>query len=259
MSSLLKRFEQPLPSWVNEIKTESRAKIRKSKLILACREDREAISIAKKTLMIRFWPFVDVFPKIVGEHKKRIIKRETWRHPFSIRQLGKHCEDIMGDIKRDEENHRKLWLDTSLVLGLTENHLYYPRSYQMDQNPQARFRVQDTIDIVGEKTDSFTALLRLASIEIIAESIGHELIIVFSDLDVIATQKTENGEQEFANLKPSRWFYVHINHGRNAVSHEEMVYRLAFALHGKVPKKKEANRIIQEVVDLFIEAGEMPY
>lgn len=253
MNSLINKFEQNLPEWTDEIKNESHKKIRSSQLILDCREFNRG---AMKTLMIRFYPFVHIFPKIIELQKERILKREKWRHPFSIRQLGGRCGEILSEIGRDEESHRKLWLNTSLALGLSEEDLHVKQFYQ---NPKARFRVQKIIDIVGAKADSSTTLLRFAAIEIIAESISHELIIIFSDLDAEVVKRVENGESEFANLKPSQWFQVHVYHKEGVMSHEELVYRMVFAFDGKTPEKDRANKVIQEIVDLFIEAGKAPY
>lgn len=248
----MKRFEQNLPEWIDEIKEESHKKIRNSQLILDCREFNRG---AMKTLMIRSYPFIHIFPKIIELQKKRILKREKWRHPFSIRQLGGRCGEILSEIGRDEEDHRKLWLDTSLALGLSEEDLHVKQFYQ---NPKARFRVQKIIDIVSAKADSSTTLLRFAAIEIIAESISHELIVVFNELDAEVAKMVENGESKLANLKPSQWFSVHIYHKEGVITHEELTYKLAFAF-GDYPVKEKANNVVQEIVDLFIVAGKPPY
>lgn len=212
----------------------------KSRLILDCREsDKKAMA----TLMIRFWPFVDEFPKIIEKHKELIIKKEKWHYPFSIWRLASCCKEILSERKYDEENHRQLWLNTSLALGLSEDHLYYPWSFQNDQNPQVIFRVLDIIDIVGKKSNSSTILLRLAAIKIIAESISHELLVVFNDFGREATEL----------------FRIHISHKEGAISLEELAYRLAFAFDEKALDKERINKIIQDVVDLFVEVGEKSY
>lgn len=252
MNSLIKRFEQNLPEWTDEIKEESHKKIRSSQLILDCRESNRG---AMKTLMIRCYPFIHIFPKIIDTQKKRILKRERWRHPFTIWRLGNRCNEILSEIRRDEENHRKLWLDASLALGLSEEDLHEKQFYQ---NSKARFYVQKTIDVVGAKADSSTTLLRFAAIEIIAESISHELIVVFSDLDAEVVKRIENGESKLANLKPSQWFRVHIYHKEGVITHEELTYKLAFAF-GDYRVKEKANNVIQEIIDLFIAAGKAPY
>jgi hypothetical protein len=215
----------------------------RSLLIINCREsDKKAM----ETLMIRFWPFVDVFPEIIKNHWLGIFKREFLRHPIHALFLAGTVKKILIEIKEDEQNHKSFWLDTSLMLGLSENDLYGRQHFE---NPNARFRVSDITFKVGERIkifglpSSFISLLRLAAVEIVAESISHDLLVIFNDL----------GE------KASKWFKVHAHHKEGTMSHEELVYRMAFAFDGKAPNKENTNKIIQEVVDLFIKAGEVPY
>lgn len=216
-----------------------------SKLILGCREE-DALKIAKKTLMIRFWPFVDEFPEIIRRHQLRIFFREFLRHPLGSIFLADAMIKILSGIRSDEKDHRSLWLDTSSALGLSETDLYFGNASQNED----WYLVQDLIKKVGENVSIFrnkilpsTSLLRLAAVEIVAESISHELIVVFNDF----------GE------KATAWFKAHIYHKEGVISHEELVYKLAFAFDGKDPDKEKVDTIISEVVDLFVEAGEVPY
>jgi len=244
MSSLTKRFNAPLPEWLFELKQAFFVKIWHSKLMQDCKSgDRKAM----ETLMIRYWPFVDEFPQIIRNHQLRIFAREFLRHPVGTLFLLNNIVKTLGEIKGDEKDHRSLWIDTSSALKISEDGLY---SNQYLMNPDARFLVQDIIDkvgepvnILGDKILSSTALLRLSAVEIVAEGISLYVGHVFKDLD----------------KKAERWFLVHAHHPKGVISHEELVYRMAFALDGKVPEKDEVNKIIGEVVDLFIEAGNMPY
>ena len=243
MSSLIERFNQLLPVWIPDIKTESHKKIMRSRLITDCRKGSKE---AMKVLMIRFWPFVDEFPEFIRKHQLRISAREILRHPINALFLADTISKILGEIKGDEENHRSLWLDTSFTLGLDENDLYLGEDFdglECQEIHDIIDKISESVSIFGSKTPSSIALLRLAAVEIVAESISHELIVVFNDL----------GEEA------SKWFQVHIYHKEGVMSHEELVYRMAFAFDVKLPDKDRVNKVIQEIVDLFIEAGEVPY
>lgn len=259
MSSLIEGFYASLPLWISEIKIESHKKIMRSRLIQHCREGNRA---AMKTLMIRYWPFVDEFPEIIRKHQLRISAREFLRHPFDSFFLIDTVSKILSDIRGDEKDHRSLWVDSALALGLSEDGLY---KMQYFENPKARFKVHDIVNLVGQsvkvfgkEADSFSALLRLSAVEIVAESISRELLIVFSDLDEEEKEKAEKENRE-VKIRPSQWFRAHIYHKEGMMSHEELVYRIAFALGGKDPEREKVNGIIGEVVDLFMEAGEIPY
>lgn len=242
MSSILERFNEPLPWWVYGIKQESFKEIWQSTLLQDCKNTNHG---AMRTLMIRFWPFVDEFPEIIEKHKSRIFVREFLRHPVAIQFLANKVSKILREIKGDETNHRSLWLDTSLALELHESDLYFNAKKDFNW-----LKVRDTIDKVGEpisilgnKTPSSTAILRLAAVEIVAEGISLYV------------------KDEFKKVSDSagRWFETHIYHQEGVMSHEELVYRIAFAFYEKKPERDKVNVIIQEVVDLFIEAGEWSY
>lgn len=240
MSSLTERFNSPLPEWLFDIKQSAFLKIWHSKLMQDCKSGNR---ISMQTLMIRYWDFVDEFPGIIRKHQLHIWGREFLRHPVQTLFLLNNIIKTLGEIKGDEKDHRSLWLDTSSVLGLSERDLYLRPDF-------ARFKVRNIINKVGEPVSIFgdkilssTALLRLSAVEIVAEGISLYVGHVFKDLD----------------KKAERWFLVHAHHLEGVMSHEELVYRMAFALDKKVPEKERVNEIIQEVVDLFIEAGNVPY
>lgn len=242
LSSILERFNESLPWWVQGIKQESFKKIWQSTLLQDCKNTNHG---AMRILMIRFWPFVDEFPKIIKKHQQRIFVREFLRHPILISFLSDTVSKILEEIRGDETNHRSLWLDTSSALGLNEGNLYLNTKKDFNW-----LKVRDTIDKVGEpvsilgnKVLSSTALLRLAAVEIVAEGISLYV------------------RDEFKKVSDSagRWFETHIYHQEDVMSHEELVYRIAFAFDNKKPERDKVNVIIQEVVDLFIEAGEVSY
>jgi hypothetical protein len=60
MNSLTDRFKQPLPAWVSEIRKEALRKISLSPFAIACRAGDMTLT---KDLFLRFWPFVEAFPK----------------------------------------------------------------------------------------------------------------------------------------------------------------------------------------------------
>lgn len=243
MSSLIERFNEPLPEWLWENKQALFVKIWQSKLMKNCKNgDREAMKI----LMIRYWPFVDEFPEVIRKHQLCIFAREFLRHPVQVLFLFDNITKTLGEKKGDEKDHRSLWLDTSYALGLDEGDLYFGSATQ-DEDWWA---VRDIIKKVGESVSilengcsSSTALLRLAAVEIVAEGISLYLRNEFKKISNSA----------------SRWFEVHMHHSDGVMPHEELVYRMAFALHEKELKRDEVSKVIQEIVDLFIEAGEAPY
>ena len=247
MNSILKRFTEPLPWWIEGIKQESFKKIWQSTLLKKCQMmDQEAMRV----LMFRFWPFVNEFPKIISEHRSQIFLRELVRHPIHVYFLAKNVNEILKEIRSDEINHRSLWLTTSAVLGLKEDDLYFQvlKDFRVHNSAYLKVRgiikkVQSPVSILGNKTTSQEALLRLAAVEIVAEGISLIVKDAFKRL----------------NDKAGRWFDVHIYHNEDIMSHEELVYKLAFAFDSKKPEREPVNVVIQEIVDLFIEAGEISY
>ena len=242
MSSLIERFNTPLPSWIYEIKKEVRQKVMRSRLILDCREGNDE---AKKILMIRYWPFVDEFSEIIRRHQLRISAREFLRHPILSLFLLDTVSKILADTREDEKDHRSLWIDTSLALSLNESDLYLRENYYGAPEPEVYKiieKVDESVSIFGNKTPSSIVLLRLVAVEIVAEAISHELLVVFNDF----------GENAI------KLFKAHIYHKENVMSYEELVFRMAFAFDHKMPEKHKTNKVIQEITDLFIEAGELP-
>jgi len=73
MNSLTDRFKQPIPAWVKEIKNEALQKISLSPFATGCRAGDMRLA---KDLFIRFWPFVDLFPKIINRGCVNILKKE---------------------------------------------------------------------------------------------------------------------------------------------------------------------------------------
>ncbi len=260
MGSLTERFNKPLPEWLWGEKQKFFMLIWQSKLMQACkRGDLDAM----KVLMIRYWPFVDDFPEIIRKHQLRIFIREFLRHPVDSLFLLDTVTKVLEEIRGDEWYHRSLWLDTSNALGLDEKDLYRKEKFYGAPEPEVykiMQKVGEPVSILGNGGYlSSTVLFRLAGVEIVAEGISVCLIREF--------EKISNSA--------ARWFDVHIHHKDGMMSHEELVYRVAFALDDNLQKsesgseyerdEKEAERrkkvvgVIGEVVDLFIEAGEVPY
>lgn len=244
MRSLIERFNEPLPLWLFEEKQKFFSQIWQSPLMQACKRGEPE---AMETLMIRYWPFVDKFPEIIRKHQLRIFAREFLRHPVDVLFLLNNITKILGEIKGDEANHRSLWTDTSYALGLTLEDLYLGEDFYGAPEPEIYDiikKVGESVSIFGNKgCSSSTALLRLSAVEIVAEGISLYV------------------RNEFKKISNSaaKWFEVHMFHKDGVMSHEELVYRMAFALDEKRPEREEVKEVIGEVVDLFIKAGEVPF
>ena len=149
--------------------------------------------------------------------------------------LYQKSSKILRSISSDEEEHRKLWLDTSDTLGLK-----YPTDFYRETLPETR----DWIDAVNQRTDSYRMFAGFTAIEIIAEAISKYLLI--SD----AFNKT-------LGKRGSRWFKVHVHPDDYAgATHEELAWRLAFAFYPATPSKESCNGIVQDIVDLFLKAAD---
>jgi len=238
MATLTNRFREPLPTWTAAIRNEAQEKIVSSIAARACCEgDAPAI----REILIRFWPFVDVFPQIIRRGCARLIRREliTTRlakvhRILDLLSLLILAKSTLSEIERDETDHRRLWLRTMEALGLSPTSL--------DNTPIPS--IGTLMAVVGEHCDPPTMFLRFAGVEILAESISETLL-------------QSDRFRATVGTKGLGWFLVHTarpTHGEE--SHESLTYRLAFAFQDIPPDQERVNAIVQQVIGVFVEAGE---
>src|SRR5437870_12606855 len=117
MSPLSERFEQPLPSWIEEIKEEVDARISGANFIAACRTGDLTVL---RNLVVGLWPFVDEFPRIVKRGCLRLCMSDLFYRfgPGKMLSLLLRSYKTLTEIEKDEEEHRKLWLRTGVAIEL---------------------------------------------------------------------------------------------------------------------------------------------
>ena len=135
-------------------------------------------------------------------------------------------------MQKDEEDHRQLWLKTAHVLGLTPTDLRQPPTPE----------VRAVTSVIAEDVDPYMMFLRFVGVEMVAESVSKDFL----------------SSEEFKSAlgkEGLRWFEVHVTH--EGMSHEELAFRLARALHREELTREESHALIHHVVDLFIRAAEV--
>ena len=230
MNSLTDRFKQPITAWVKEIKNEALQKISLSPFATACRAGDMGLT---KELFLRFWPFVDAFPKIINRGCVNILKKELVKtFGLEIIDLLRPGFQVLSSMRQDEEDHRQLWLKTAHVLGLTPTDLRQPPTPE----------VRAVTSVIAEDVDPYMMFLRFVGVEMVAESVSKDFL----------------SSEEFKSAlgkEGLRWFEVHVTH--EGMSHEELAFRLARALHREELTREESHALIHHVVDLFIRAAEV--
>jgi hypothetical protein len=230
MNSLTDGFKQPMPTWVREIKSEALQKITLSPFATACRGGDMGLT---KELFLRFWPFVDAFPKIINRGCLHILKKELVKtFGLEMIDLFRLGFQVLSSMQKDEEDHRQLWLKTSHVLGLT------PIDLRQPPTPE----VKAVTSVIAEDVDPYIMFLRFVGVEVVAESVSE---------DFLSSEKLKST----LGKEGLQWFEVHVTH--EGMSHEELAFRLARALHRGELTREESHAVIQHVVDLFIGAAEV--
>lgn len=229
MNSLTNRFKQPLPAWVREIKSETLRKISLSPFATMCRAGDMRLT---KELFLRFWPFVDAFPKIVNRGCLHILRKELV-NTFGLEMIDlfRLGFQILSSMQKDEEDHRQLWLKTTHVLGLASADLRQPSIPE----------VKMVTSIIAEDVDPHMMFLRFVGVEVVAESMSEYFLS--SERFKSALGKEGLG-----------WFEVHVTH--EGMSHEELAFRLARAFNRGELTREESDAVIHHVVDCFIAAAE---
>lgn len=228
------KFRTPPPAWFREIKQEAYKRIAESPSAEACRKgDREVM----KKIIVNLWPFVDIFPRLVGQKYLYLFTNPSmyFQHgPLQMLSLGYYTATFLKSIAKDEKSHRLLWLDSGSALGLE-----YPKDYEVPITPQTR----EWRDDVANQTEPSEMLFGYVAIEIIAESVSKNLI----DFEPFKLLLGDKG---------LRWFGVHtINHGD--VSHENLELQLALTFHKQpdVMTRQSAENTIMRIVDKFLAAA----
>ena len=184
-------------------------------------------------LILGLWPFIDGFPKSIirgGTHL--LIKNSLPKDRQLLNILLHRGPQMLAGIRKDEENHRMLWLETGRALGL---------NYPLDFDRPALTQTQAWLNEINNQSDLVTMFLRFAAIEIIAEVISVELLSSTAFTSVLGKRGCE-------------WFRVHAEH-EPGMTHEEMILHTAFFVD-KNPTKEYVDSVIQRVVNYFITAGQ---
>jgi pyrroloquinoline quinone (PQQ) biosynthesis protein C len=230
MDSLSIAFSEELPPWVRDVKSRARTRIANAAFAGECRNGNKS---SMRGLVIGLWPFIDEFPISMIRGAGRISRTGLFRKRELQNTLLHRGPQLLVGIKGDEENHRKLWLQTGKALGLR-----YPENFNGPALPET----QVWIDAIDAQCDPSTILFRFAAIEMIAEIVSVELLISDAFTSILGKEGCE-------------WFRVHAEHG-DEMTHEELELRLAFALSNGISIKDYASAIIINIVDLGVRAME---
>jgi pyrroloquinoline quinone (PQQ) biosynthesis protein C len=230
MDSFASVFSEPLPPWIGDIKSRARAKITSAAFAEKCRNGNKGVM---RGLIIGLWPFIDEFPISMIRGMARLPRNGLSTERELLNTFLHRGPQTILRIKRDEENHRKLWLQTGKALELQ-----YPDNFRCPALPET----QAWIDAINAEGDPSTLLFRFAAIEMIAEIVSVELLISAAFTSILDKDGCE-------------WFRVHAEHG-DGMTHEELELRLAFALSNGISIKDYACAVIINIVDLGVRAIE---
>ena len=219
-----------IPPWLQDIKAEARAKITANRFADVC---CQADAVAMRGLVIGLWPFISEFPRILIRAAARSAKHDSFTDRELANTVLHRGPQLLLGIRRDEENHRKLWLETGAALGLQ-----YPTDYERPVLPESRA----WIDAVGMESDVSRLFLRFAAIEMIAEIVSKEFLASNRFRDTLGGRGCE-------------WFRVHAEHSQG-MTHEELELQLAFSFAEGNLSKEQVEAVIQDTVDRFIAAAE---
>jgi len=223
-------FAQPLPVWIQQIKAGAMRKISAASFAGTCRQGDISVM---RGLVVGLWPFVDQFPKTIIRAVARSQKNGLFQDRRLLNTMLRHGPDVLTGIRRDEENHRKLWINTGEALGL---------AYPSDFKRPVLSETQAWINVLNAEAEPATVFVRFAAIEIVAEAVSVEFLASKAFVSALGEPGSE-------------WFRVHAEHDLG-MTHEELELRLAFACAEGLPDEVLASSIIQYVVDAFLAAAE---
>ena len=223
-------YNGPLPPWVGDVKNETREKIAGAAFSEACRRGDQEVM---RGLVVGLWPFINEFPKSMIRSAARLPPMDLLRKRALVNYLLYRGGDIIKSIREDEENHRELWLETGAALGLR-----FPDDYTQP----VPHETQAWIDALNREATPSTSLVQFAAVEIIAEAVSVELVRHEAFTSTLGGQG-------------SQWFRVHAEHG-SAITHEELEFRLAFALNPEGPMMDKGDLVVRQIADLSVAAME---
>jgi pyrroloquinoline quinone (PQQ) biosynthesis protein C len=222
--------DDPLPAWISEVKVEAAVKITAAAFACACRQADLAVM---RGLIVGLWPFVNKFPRCIMRGVAKVSKTSAFNERELLNTLLYRSSQSLTRIQRDEENHRKLWLEAGRALGLD-----FPHHFNRAIPPET----QTWINAVNAAVDPFTLLVRFAAIEIIAETVSVDFLASKAFTSTLGQSGCE-------------WFRVHAAHEQE-ITHEELELRLAFGFLEGPPDELLTNQIIQHIVNFFVAAAD---
>ena len=225
---LLARFTRNLPDWLGNCKLAVRERVYTSPLMIGCTEGQEKYI---RAFLIGAWPFVEAFPSMIDNAVERLVHEELFNQ-YGIKSaadLYRRGSQLLRGMREDEVSHRGLWIQTAEAVSVTKLDLYSNHPSQ---------EVLALNSAVGNHTDLFKSFLHFVTVELVAEEISHMLLASPAFCSVLGKRGRE-------------WFRVHAEH-HGEITHEEMAYRLAFALYGDdFPSEDKVKDIILHATDLF--------
>jgi pyrroloquinoline quinone (PQQ) biosynthesis protein C len=223
-------FSEPVPGWISDVKAEATITITSARFAAYCRNGNQAVM---RGLIIGLWPFIDEFPISMIRGAVRLPRIGVVEKRELLRTFLHQGPQIIRGIRRDEENHRKLWLQTGKALGLR-----FPEDFKRPTLSET----QAWIDAINAECDPSTLLLRFAAIEMIAEIVSIDLLASTTFTSILGKDGCE-------------WFRVHADHAPG-MTHEELELRLAFALGEGSSVKEHAASEIMHIVKHAVAAME---
>lgn len=234
MGAINDKFVTPVPEWMKEIDEEAYRKISTSHFAEECKTGNTAVI---REQMKGLWPFVNAFPQIIKDGVRNLISfKLIYRFGLiGIYELYQESTSRLYQIRRDEIEHRTLWLQTGKVLGLE-----YPRDFFSEPLKE----VKKWTENVGNEKDPFKMFMRFTAIEILAEAISKALLL-------------SGAFRKALGKKGVGWFKAHVHpEDYTKPTHEELALRLGFIFHPNKPTKEECYEIIMDTIDHFLLSAE---
>lgn len=245
---LIQRFQSEIPSWFPEVKEIAMGKISALPLVQACaRGDKEAA----KLLLAGFAAFIEQFPEHIDQATRVMVRRKhlTPSQKEHFRPLLKKVSRLLPSIRKDELEHRLLWIKSSEALGISEDS--YLRNADMGYEVPD---MQELLALTGDSSVTGRTLVRFAAVEIVAEALSRTVL----------------ASDEFRALMGTTglgWFKVHAEHHGGGETHETLVLKLAFSLLRREkqidrpadPNPIDVGRWIQETADAFVKVANECY
>lgn len=229
------KLHTPHPAWFKQIEEEANRRIVESQFAEACRKGEKE---AMKRLMVNLWPFVEIFPRLVGRGYMRLLSPTLYMQygVLHMLSLSYHSMMFLSNIERDEKSHRALWLGSGSGLGLK-----YPEDYEHSITQETQAWI-DSVTLPVEPADIFLAFV---AIEFIAESVSKNFLTSEQFKNAMGNSHMGLG-----------WFTVHtVDHGEKSHANLELHLSLAFRSESDETNEQKAKQVILGVVDKFLGAA----